>query len=344
MEPVRIGEREVGPGRPVYLIAEAGSNHNGNLETAFRLIDAAAQAGADAVKFQIFRAEDLYSRRTPGFRYLGDRNVFDLIRGIETPRTWIPGLARHCADRGIQFLASPFDRDAVDLLDPFVPAYKIASFEIVDLELIAHAAGQGKPMILSTGMASLGEIEDALRTCRDAGNDRVLLLHCSSLYPSPPGVVNLRAMETMARAFGVPVGLSDHTLGTHIAVGAAAMGACIIEKHFTLDRTMEGPDHAFAVEPEELAALVRTVRDLESALGTGVKERSALEDEEMYRKARRSVHARVSIPRGTVITREMLSVKRPGYGILPRDLPLIPGRKAARDIAEDEWIGWEMLS
>lgn len=343
MKPVGIAGRAIGEGHPTFVIAEAGSNHNGSYDRAKRLIDVAADAGANAVKFQYYKAEHLYSTRTPPFKYLKGQDVHRVIKRAETPRSWIPRLAKYCQRRDVVFLASPFDREAVDLLDPFVPAFKVASFEIVDVDLLRYIAGKGKPIILSTGMATLGEIEDAIAVIRGAGGRDVVLLQCSSVYPSPMDGVNLRGMETMRSAFKLPVGLSDHTLGIHVPVAAVALGASVIEKHFTMSRRLKGPDHSFAVEPTELKQMVAHIRDVELALGTGVKERSRHEDEEMYQKARRSVHAARAIKRGDRIEETMLVVKRPGYGIAPKHKDLVVGRRAKRDIEADEWITWDMV-
>jgi sialic acid synthase SpsE len=336
-------DRYIGEEESTYIIAEAGSNHNGKLEIAKKLIDVAAEAGVDAVKFQIFKAEELYSKYTPEFSYLKGQNVYELIKNIETPREWIKELARYCKEKNIDFLASVFDFDAVDILDKYVPAFKIASFEITDLELLKYAAEKGKPMIISTGMANLGEIEDAITAIKSVGNEDIILLHCNSLYPTPVEVVNLKAIETMRTAFKVPAGFSDHTLGIHIPIVAVAMDACVIEKHFTLDRTLPGPDHFFAIEPDELKEMVRYIREVEKAKGSGIKEKSELESEEMYIKARRSIHAKVDIAKGTKITRDMLIIKRPGYGIKPKFIDMMVGRIARVDIQEDEWITWDMI-
>ena len=340
---LKIGNKLIGEGEPCFIIAEAGSNHNGKLEIAKKMIDVAAGAKADAIKFQIFKAESLYSKYTPEFSYLKGQNVYELIKSVETPRKWIKELARYCKDKNIDFLASVFDFDAVDILGKYVPAFKIASFEITDLELLKYAAEKGKPMIISTGMANLGEVEDAINTIKSVGNEDIILLHCNSLYPTPIEVVNLRAMETMRTAFKVPIGFSDHTLGIHIPIAAVAMGACVIEKHFTLDRTLPGPDHSFAIEPDELKEMVRYIREVEKARGNGIKEKSELESEEMYVKARRSIHAKVDIPSGTKITGDMLIIKRPGYGIKPKFIDIVVGREAKKDIKEDEWITWDMV-
>jgi N-acetylneuraminate synthase/N,N'-diacetyllegionaminate synthase len=343
MEKVKIGNKLIGDGEHCFTIAEAGSNHNGSLEQAKKLIDVAVKAGADAVKFQIYQAENLYSKYTPEFSYLKGQNVYELIKSVETPREWIKELARYCKDKNIDFLASAFDFEAVDLMDKYVPAFKIASFEITDLELIKYTAEKGKPMIISTGMANLCEIEDAITAIKSVGNEDIILLHCNSLYPTPVEVVNLKAIETMRTAFKVPAGFSDHTLGIHIPIAAVAMGTCVIEKHFTLDRTLPGPDHSFAIEPDELKEMVRYIREVEKAKGNGIKEKSELESEEMYIKARRSIHAKVDILKGTKITRDMLIIKRPGYGIKPKFIDIVVGRDVKKDIKEDEWITWDMV-
>jgi sialic acid synthase SpsE len=342
----QIGARTVGGGAPCYVIAEAGANHNRDLGLARALIDAAADAGADAVKFQTYSGASIYSSKTPRFEYLDDdRSPQELLEAISLPREWQPRLAEHARERGIHFFSSPFDYDAVDQLAAVgVPAMKIASFEIVDLPLICKAAATGIPLILSTGMAVYGEVEDALGAVVAEGNDTVALLRCASVYPSPPEIMNLRAMDTMRRAFGVPVGLSDHTTGISVPAGGAALGMELLEKHFTLSREMEGPDHAFALEPDELKAMVTAVREVEAALGNGRLEGPS-EDEakEMYSLARRSIVAASDITAGTEITREMLTTKRPGYGIAPKHLDVVVGRPARVDIEADDVLTWQMV-
>jgi sialic acid synthase SpsE len=343
---IEIGGRRVGPGEPCYVIAEAGANHNRDLGVARELIDVAARAGADAVKFQTYTGAGLYSSKTPRFEYLGDdRPIGEILDSVALPREWQPELVEHARERGIAFFSSPFDNDAVDgLRELGVPAMKIASFEIVDLDLIRHAAGAGVPVIVSTGMATLEEVEDALTAVAEGGASEVALLRTASLYPAPPEIVNLRGMETLRQQFGVPVGLSDHSEGIAVATGGAALGMELIEKHFTLDRTMDGPDHGFALEPDELAAMVAGIRAVEAALGSGAIEGpSELEAGEMYRNARRSVIAATDIPAGTELTREMLTVKRPGYGVKPRDIDELVGRRAKVDIEFDDVITWEMV-
>lgn len=343
-----IAGRTVGSSAPTYLIAEAGANHNRDIGLARELIDVASEAGADAVKFQVYSGRALYSNKTPGFRYLegiSEKPTPELLEDIALPREWIGELSAHARTRGIHFFATPFDADAVDeLYEAGVPAMKIASFELVDLELIAAAAATGLPLILSCGMASYGEIDDALDAAQRGGATQVALLRCASLYPSPPQIMNLRAMSTMRAAFGVPVGLSDHTMGIAVALGARGLGMDLLEKHFTLDRTMSGPDHPFAIEPDELRELVVGIRAIEQALGSGRLEGpSDLEEQEMYRLARRSVIAAQDIPAGTAITREQLVVKRPGYGIAPKDIDRVVGRIARVDIEADDVVTWEKV-
>ena len=344
---VRIGDRFVGEGEPCFVIAEAGANHNRDLRMGRELIDVAAEAGADAVKFQTYSAETLYSKKTPRFSYLegvSDKETWDLIKEIELPREWQGELAAHAARRGIRFLSSPFDHRAVDELDALgVPAYKIASFEIVDLDLIGYAAARGRPMILSTGLASYEDIADAIAACVAAGNRDVILLQCASLYPAPPARMNLRAMATLRQAFALPVGLSDHSLGIHVATAAVALGAAVVEKHFTLDRRLPGPDHPFAIEPAELEAMIRQIREVEAALGDGLKLGPAPEEEEMHQKGRRSLVAARPIPRGTRIERSMVAIKRPGFGIRPKFIDLVVGRVAKVDIEEDAVLTWDMM-
>ncbi len=347
MKAVCIAGQLVGEGSRCFVIAEAGANHNRDLGMGKALIDVAVEAGADAVKFQTYSAETLYSTKTPRFKYLekvSGEDVYDLIHSIELPRGWQADLARYCADKGIAFLSTPFDRAAVDELDALaVPAFKVASFEIVDLGLIRHVASKGRPVILSTGMATYGEIQEAIDACRAAGSDDIVLLHCISLYPTPARLVNLRAIPNMQAAFQRPVGLSDHTMGTAIPAAAVALGASVIEKHYTLDRTLPGPDHPFAVEPDELKALVAGIRDVEQGLGDGMKAGPAPEEAEMFRLARRSIVVARDVPAGKVLEEADLTVKRPGFGIKPNLLPFVVGRRAKRGLEYDDILTWDMI-
>lgn len=347
MRTLPVGNRLVGPGHPTFIIAEAGANHNRDMGVAKRLIDAAVAAGADAVKFQTYSAETLYTRSTPRFKYLdgvSEQDTWDLIKSVELPRSWQAELAAYARGQGILFMSTPFDRAAADELVALgAPAFKIASYESIDLPLIRYVASKGKPMFISVGMCSYGEIQAAIQACAEVGNDQVVLLQCVSLYPAPVELTNLRAIPTLAGAFQVPVGLSDHSLGTHIPVAAVAVGACAIEKHYTLDRNLPGPDHPFALEPADLTTMCRQIRDVESALGDGIKRGPAPQEQEMYRLARRSLVSACAIPAGSRITADMLTSKRPGYGIPPAFFELVVGREARQDIPADEVITWEMV-
>ena len=337
---VKIGNKIIGGNNPTYIIAEIGANHNRDIKIAKKLIDLAAEAKVDAVKFQTYKAETLYSKKAPKFSK--DKiKPYDLIKSVELPYAWHKELFNYTKKKKLHFLSSPFDFEAVDLLDKLgVPAYKIASFEITDLELLKYTANKKKPIILSTGMADFEEITDALKAIKSQGNENVILLHCNSLYPTPAKIVNLNAIESIQKKFKIPVGFSDHTLGIHIPIAAICKGASIIEKHYTLDRKMKGPDHSFAVEPVELKQMVQNIRDVESAEGTGEKKPSKKEFE-MYEKGRRSIIAATKISKGTKIIKDMLIIKRPGYGIKPKYLDKVVGKTAKKDIAEDQWLTWE---
>jgi N-acetylneuraminate synthase/N,N'-diacetyllegionaminate synthase len=339
---VKIGEKKIGYKYPTYIIAEIGSNHNRDINIAKELIDKAAEAGVDAVKFQTFKAEKVYSKKAP--RFSKDKvKPFDLIKNIELPDEWHIELYKYAINKNLQFISSPFDFESVELLNNIgVPAFKVASFEITDLELLRHIAKKNKPVIISTGMANLEEIQEALDTIRSQENDEIILLHCNSLYPSPVEIVNLNAIKTMSEEFKIPIGFSDHTLGIHIPVAAVTIGAKVIEKHFTLDRKMKGPDHFFALEPNELKQMILNIRDVEKATGSGIKER-AKDEQEMYEKGRRSIIAARNIQKGTKITRDMLIIKRPGFGIKPKYINQVVGKIAKIDIQEDEIISWEMI-
>ena len=341
------GGRAIGPGNPVYVIAEAGSNHNRDLAVAKQLIDVSADAGADAVKFQTYSGHRLYSRKAQS-KYLDQYDAgspAELLERIALPREWHAVLADHARERGIHFFSSPFDHEAVDeLAEIGVPLLKIASGEIVDLPLIRKAASTGIPLIVSTGMATLEEISEAVTAAEEAGATALALMQCASVYPAAPELINLRAMDTLRDRFGVPAGLSDHTMGLAIPAAAAAMGAAMIEKHITLDRSMDGPDHSFAIEPDELAAMVRAVRDAEAALGDGRKEGpSEAERDENYTLARRSLIAARDLAAGTVIEADMLTVKRPGSGIAPKHFDDVVGLTLAADVEADDVITWELF-
>lgn len=348
MKKYKIGSRMAGEGEPAFIIAEAGSNHNRDLKQARKMIDVAAEAGADAVKFQTFSAETLYSKKTPSMSYLKKggllkkgQTVWDLLKKNELPREWHAELAAYCAKKKVIFLSTPFDLEAVDLLEKLkVPAYKIASYEITHLPLLKRVAQTKKPIILSTGMANLGDIETALEVLYKNGNDQVILLHCAINYPPKFTDLHLRSMETMRLAFRVPVGFSDHSSGIAADIAAVALGACVIEKHYTTDRSLPGPDHPFAIEPDELKAMVQGIREAEQALGSTIKRHTPAE-EEMYQLGRRSLVAGKKIRKGAKIQPDMIAVKRPGLGIPTKLMEVVVGRVAKNDIEEDEILTWE---
>ena len=330
------------------MIAEAGVNHNGDLDTAKRLVDVAAQAGADAVKFQTFKTELLTAPDAPKAEYQANatgtqESHYDMLRRLELPPEAFKELQDHCRDRGITFISSPFDHDSVDVLDSLdVPVFKVPSPEAVNLPLLRHIARKGKPIILSTGMCYLGEVERAIHAVREAGNDRLVVLHCVSNYPTAPEDVNLRAMSTIANAFGVPVGFSDHTLGIEVPLAAVALGACMVEKHFTLDRGMPGPDHTASLEPEELRAMVSGIRRVEQALGSGIKQPA--ESEANTREvARRSIYMRRSADAGAMLTQDDLVALRPAGGISPDQFDSVAGRRLRRSLPAGAVLRWEDL-
>jgi len=334
---VQIAKRWIGDGHPCFIIAEAGSNHGGRLEQARRLIDVAAEAGADAVKFQLFRADRLYPRTAGQSDYLKlDRPIFDIIAEMEMPYEWLPKLASYCDQRGIIFLCSVFDEESADRLDPYLPAYKIASYEMTHLPLVRHVAKKGKPLIVSTGTADLGEVGEMVEAVLGAGNTRVVLMQCTAAYPAPLPSLNVRAVATLKDRFGVPAGLSDHSRDPLIGpLAAVAVGANAIEKHFTLSNRLPGPDHVFALEPEELGLMVRKVRETEQALGTGVKAVDPIE-EELRRFARRGIFAVRDIAAGQVFTLDNIAVLRCGKlaaGLPPRYYDEVLGRTARRHVS-----------
>ncbi len=343
---VKIGSKRIGDDYPCYIIAEAGSNHNQELDNALNLIKIATRAKADAIKFQIFKAEKIASTREqeiPLDDKVETKIMADFYRPYELPVEWLDDL-RDLADKcGITLLATPFDKDAVDLMDrKDFPAFKIASFEIVDLPLIKHAAMKGKPMIISTGMASLGDIEDAINACHDANNDDIVLMHCGIDYPLKFENVNLRNFLTLKTAFNRPTGYSDHTSGLSVPIASAALGANILEKHFTFDKKAKGPDHAFALDPSELETMVSEMRNIEQALGSYEKK---LQDVEKvhYIRGRRSLYAAADIDEGEIITEDLLVCLRPGVGIQPKLMNTIVGRKAKQFIPKHTAITWKMI-
>ncbi|SHE63235.1 N-acetylneuraminate synthase [Caldanaerobius fijiensis DSM 17918] len=345
---IKIGDRIIGDNSPAFIIAEAGVNHSGSVELAKKMIDAAVEAGADAIKFQIFKAENLviksaekaeYQKRTTG----ENESQYDMLKKLELTYDQHIELMKYCQQKRIIYLSTPFDFESADVLDKCdVAAYKIGSGDITNLPLIEYIARRNKPMIISTGMADLGEIEDAIDIIRKTGNEKIILLHCVSNYPADYRDVNLNAMLTLKNAFKFPVGYSDHTLGIEIPIAAVALGAKVIEKHFTLDRNLPGPDHKASLEPFELKQMIKSIRNVECSMGDGIKKCTYVE-ENARKVARKSLVAACDIRRGMVIEKEMLTVKRPGTGIPPKDIGYIVGRKAKIDILKDTLINLDML-
>lgn len=332
----------------VLIIAEAGVNHNGSLRIAKQLIDKAAEAGVDYVKFQTFKAEKLVAKSAQKAAYqienTGNKeSQFEMIKKLELDKSKHLTLIEHCKLRGIKFLSTAFDHDSVDLLQALgIDVFKIPSGEITNLPFLKKIAQTNKPIILSTGMANIGEIENALDLLYANGADKnnITVLHCNTEYPTPIEDVNLKAMNTIGDTFKVAFGYSDHTLGIEVPIAAVARGAVCIEKHFTLDRNMEGPDHRASLEPHELNAMVKAIRNIEKALGSGIKKPSKSEQKNIT-IARKSIHTSRAIKKGQIIKESDLEMKRPGDGISPMNMKWVIGRTATKDLAEDSKIAFQ---
>jgi N-acetylneuraminate synthase len=344
---LKIASRPIGPGHPPYVIAELSGNHNGELARALRLIDVAKEAGADAVKLQTYTADTItIDHDGPGFTIEGGlwngRRLHELYREAQTSWEWHPALFEHARKVGIACFSSPFDPSAIDFLESLnAPAYKIASFEIVDLPLIRHAAKTGKPLIISTGMAVAEEVAEAVTAARGAGAGGIALLHCVSGYPTPAEEMNLSRIAALAAQYDCPIGLSDHTLGTDVPVAATALGAAIIEKHITLARADGGPDAAFSLEPHELVTLVQGVRTAYAALGRADYGQAPSERSNMA--FRRSLYAVKNIAAGDALTNDNVRSIRPGYGLAPKHLPDLLGRRALKAIARGTPMSFELV-
>jgi len=330
---VMVNGRAVGDTEPTFVIAEAGSNHDQKLSQAKELIEVASDCGADAVKFQLFHADSLYDKKD---------KAFSMVKACELPHEWLPKLAAYAKKRKIIFLVTPFDKKSVNLLEQInIPAYKWGSSETTNLSLLKYAAANRKPMLISTGMCNFVDVCEAVEVIRSCQNDQIVLMQCTSLYPTPPERVHLRVMDTLKDAFRVPVGLSDHTTSTAIPVAAVARGACVIEKHYTLSRTLKGPDHSYALEPGEFEQMVRAIREVEKSLGSDAKE--ALPEELKFAR-RTSIIAKNLITRGTTIRDSMVEVKRPGSGIAPRYLQAVIGSIAKCNIQKGKPLTWEFIN
>ncbi len=332
--------------QPSFIIAEAGVNHNGSLNIAKKLIDAAKESGADAVKFQTFKTEDLVTKNAEKAEYqkesITENSQYEMIKKLELSADDFRELAKYADRKDIIFLSSPFDFESVDLLEEIgVPAFKLGSGEITNFPLLEHVARKGMPVILSTGMATMDEIEEAVNLFQDKTND-LILMHCVTSYPAKIDDVNLKVIETLRSTFKLPVGFSDHTLGIEMPIAAVARGSCVIEKHFTLDKNLEGPDHKASLEPADFKKMVLAIRNVEKGMGNGIKEVTN-EEKEMKKVARKSIIAKVRIPKETVITGEMLVIKRPGTGIEPKYLKSLIGKTTTSEIKKDDILRWNLL-
>jgi len=349
MKPLDFDGRQVGPGHPVYIIAEISANHNRDKNVVKKLIDIAADSGFDAVKFQTYEPLEVFSGKisTRDVHYdhvYGDRQWWEVARDeILMPREWFAEMFAYAKSNGLQVFSTVHSvKDAEFIMQFSPPVFKVASIDVSYLDFLAGLAAFKKPIIISTGMHYLGEIEEAVQAVKKQGNDQLALLHCVSCYPPEPETVNLRNIEMLEKAFGVPVGFSDHSPDNYMDIAAVALGACIIEKHVTLDRTMKGVDHPFSLEPEGMKDLVEGVRQAEKAMGTYNRNLSAAELDSRQ-MVRRSIAARFDIKKGSVFNRENLKLVRPGTGLHPRYYEQILGRKAAVDIEKEDLITWDKI-
>jgi N-acetylneuraminate synthase len=345
---MRLAGRVIGPGQPPYIVAELSANHGGSLERALAVMEAAKAAGADAIKLQTYTPDTItIDHRGPDFMIKGGLwdgiSLYDLYQEAHTPWDWHAALFAKGRELGITVFSTPFDETAVDLLESLVtPAYKIASFELIDLPLIRRVARTGKPTVLSTGMASIHEIEEAVDAFRSAGGGAFMLLHCVSGYPTPTDQSNLRRIPRLAELFDCPIGLSDHTHGVEVAIAAVALGASLIEKHFTLRRADGGPDAAFSLEPAELAMLAAGARGVFSALGTGSEARS--EVEKATTVFRRSLYVVRDVAAGEVFTTENVRIIRPGFGLAPRHMSDVLGKRATHAVTRGTAVTWDVVA
>lgn len=345
---IEIDNRHIGLGKPIYIIAEMSANHNQDFNQAAKLIQAAKEAGADAVKLQTYTPDTMTIDCDNEYFRIGKdtvwegRTLYDLYKEAYTPWEWQPKLKKIANDHGMELFSTPFDKTSVDFLEEMdIPAYKIASFELVDIPLIQYVAKTGKPIIMSTGMATLAEIDEAVAAAREAGCKEIALLKCTSAYPAEPAEMNLRTIPHMAEAFYAPVGLSDHTLGIAVPVAAVALGACIVEKHFTLSRFIPGPDSAFSLEPHEFKAMVDAIRTTEKALGKVNYE--VTEHEAASRIFRRSLYVVKDLKAGDVLTRENIRAIRPGLGLPTKYLEQVMGKTVKQDVKRGTALEWEMI-
>jgi len=348
MNALKINKQLVGPGTSTYIIAELSANHNQDFEEAVKLIKNARYVGADAVKIQTYTPDTMTIDCRENYFQIGDgliwkgKNLYELYKEAYTPWEWQPELKKIANNLGMDLFSTPFDHTSIDFLEKMdVPAYKIASFELVDIPLIKKIAKCGKPVILSTGMATLGEIEEAVSTIREMGNGQIALLKCTSAYPAPPEEMNLRTIPHMAEYFDVPVGLSDHTLGIAVPIAAVALGACIVEKHLTISRSTPGPDSTFSLEPQEFKAMVDAIRITENALGKVSYE--VTKHEKTSRLYRRSFFVVRDMALGEIFSEDNVRSIRPGHGLPPKYQDQIIGKKAKKAIKRGTPLSWDLV-
>ncbi len=347
MKTIKISNKLVGENQPTFIIAEAGVNHNGKLELAKRLVDVAVEAGADAVKFQTFKSEGVVTAGLNSADYakknIGkDVGQLEMIKSLELNYKDFVSLKNYCDKKEIIFLSTPHSFDAIDFLEDLVPAYKFGSGDITNIPALRHAAKKGKPIILGTGMSTLDEVGYAINAIKSEGNEQIIALHCTTNYPCPLEDVNLSAMITIQRELDCLVGYSDHTLGLSVPIIATAMGAAVIEKHFTIDKSLPGPDHKASLEPDELKSMIKEIRKTEKVLGSFDKKPTKSE-KKIMNLVRKSIVTKKDIEKGTIVSEDMIVIKRPGTGLNPSDLDKIIGKKARRYIAKDEIFQLNMV-
>lgn len=347
MNDITILNKKIGTNHPCFIIAEAGVNHNGKIDLAKKMVDIAVKAGADAVKFQTFKTEGVVTKKADNAEY-ANKNIgkqlkqIDMMKNLELSYNEFRKIKKYCNEKNIIFLSAPHSFDAIDFLVGLIPAYKFGSGDLTNIPAIEYAAKKGKPMILGTGMSKLKEIKDAINTIKKTNNKQIIALHCTTNYPCPLNEVNMNAMKTMQKELDCLIGYSDHTLGITVPILARSLGAVVIEKHFTLDRELPGPDHKASLEPNELKRMVTEIRNVEKALG-GFEKKPTLSEKKIMKNVRKSIVSNKDIKKGETIKRNMLEIKRPEKGIKPRDIDKLVGKKAIIDIKRDENLTLEMV-
>ena len=347
MKSIKIANKVIGKNQPTFIIAEAGVNHNGRLDLAKKLVDIAVDAGCDAVKFQTYKSEGVVTHNTKSAKYIKDNlgkkiNQFNLLKSYELRYKDFEELKNYCDSKKIIFLSTPHSFDAIDFLEKLVPAYKFGSGDLTDAPALKHAAKKGKPMILGTGMATINEIKQAINSIKSEGNNKIIALHCTTNYPCPIDDTNLNAMLTMRDKLDCLIGYSDHTLGITVPIAATAMGAVVIEKHFTISKKLPGPDHKASLEPNELKEMIKAIRDTERILGSYEK-KPTISEKKIMNLVRKSIVANQNIKKGLKINENMVAIKRPGTGLNPTYTDKVIGKKAKRNIKKDEVFDLKMV-